>query len=364
MQLKQAVDSAYQLFLENDVPSPRLNAELLLVFVLNRERAYFYAHPERELNADEQSRYDEVIRERARGCPTQYITGHQEFWGLDLLVSPAVLIPRPETEHVVETVLELVKGYGFDGPGRLKLLDVGTGSGCIALALASELPHVEIHACDVSDDALEMARTNAARLALDDKVLFRKSDLLAAYAGEQFDFIISNPPYVGEVDADKVQKQVREFEPKIAVFSGHEGMEIYRRLIPQGQDALRPGGWLAAEIGYSEEENVRSLLAGWSDVQVTADLQGIPRVIAARKPKTENPHQDTGRIANAKSPLICTDERSSKEIFVDLDFDWIFGSVSSVKISGNSRFSPWPVSPWWMFCLVCYTNQFSIHPWR
>ena len=165
MQLKQAVDSAYQLFIENDVPSPRLNAELLLMFVLDRERAYLYAHPERELTADEQSRYDEVIRERARGCPTQYITGHQEFWGLDLLVSPAVLIPRPETEHVVETVLELVKEYRFAGPGRIRLLDVGTGSGCIALALASELPQTEIHACDISDDALEIARINAARLA-------------------------------------------------------------------------------------------------------------------------------------------------------------------------------------------------------
>ena len=187
MQLKQAVDSAYQLFIENDVPSPRLNAELLLLFVLNRERAYLYAHPERELNADEQSRYDEVIQERARGCPTQYITGHQEFWGLDLLVSPAVLIPRPETEHVVETVLELLKEHPLEGLGKLKLLDVGTGSGCIALALASELPHAEIHACDISDDALEMARTNAARLALGEKVIFRKSDLLSMYAGEQFD---------------------------------------------------------------------------------------------------------------------------------------------------------------------------------
>jgi release factor glutamine methyltransferase len=287
MRLKQAVDSAFQLFIENDVPSPRLNAELLLLFVLNRERAYFYAHPERELTADEESHYDEVIRERARGCPTQYITGHQEFWGLDLLVSPAVLIPRPETEHVVETVLELVKDYSFDGPGRLKLLDVGTGSGCIALALASELPHADIHACDISEVALEMARTNAARLALGDKVLFRKSDLLSIYAGEQFDFVISNPPYVGEADADKVQKQVREFEPKIAVFSGHEGMDIYRRLIPQVLDALRPGGWFVTEIGYSEEENVRNLLVGWSDIQVTADLQGIPRVVAARKSKVE-----------------------------------------------------------------------------
>ncbi len=284
MQLKQAIDSAYQLFIQSDVPSPRLNAELLLMFVLGRERAYLYAHPERELTADEQAQYEEVIRERARGCPTQYITGHQEFWGLDLLVSPAVLIPRPETEHVVETVLELVKEYCFAGPGRIRLLDVGTGSGCIALALASELPQTEIHACDISEEALEIARINAARLALGGRVLFRKSDLLAVYAGEKFDFIISNPPYVGEADADKVQKQVREFEPKIAVFSGHEGLDIYRRLIPQALEHLRPGGWLVAEIGYSEEEKVRALLTDWADIRVTPDLQGIPRVIAARKP--------------------------------------------------------------------------------
>jgi release factor glutamine methyltransferase len=282
MQLKQAVDSTYQLFLENDVPSPRLNAELLLTFVLGRERAYLYAHPERELTHDEQARYEEVIRERARGCPTQYITGHQEFWGLDLLVSPAVLIPRPETEHVVETVLELVKEYQCEN-SRLKMVDVGTGSGCIALALASELPQVEIHACDISEEALEMARANAARLGLGSQVLFRKSDLLSIYENEKFDFVISNPPYVGEIDADKVQRQVREFEPKIAVFSGHEGMDIYRRLVPQAKDALCPGGWFVTEIGYSEEEKVRALLDDWSSIQVAADLQGIPRVIAARK---------------------------------------------------------------------------------
>ncbi|HZD93101.1 MAG TPA: peptide chain release factor N(5)-glutamine methyltransferase, partial [Candidatus Sulfotelmatobacter sp.] len=267
MQLKQAVDSAYQLFLEHDVPSPRLNAELLLMFVLGRERAYLYAYPERALTSDEQARYDDVIRERARGCPTQYITGHQEFWGLDLLVSPAVLIPRPETEHVVETVLELVKEYQCDGPGRLKLLDVGTGSGCIALALASELPQTEIHACDISEEALEMARINAARLGMGGKVLFRKSDLLSLYAAEEFDFVISNPPYVGEADADKVQKQVREFEPRIAVFSGQEGMEIYRKLIPQAHEHLRGGGWFVSEIGYSEEAKVTELLVGWEEIQ-------------------------------------------------------------------------------------------------
>src|SRR5215469_1587576 len=162
MQLKQAADNAYELFVANDVPSPRLSAELLVMFVLGRERSFLYSHPEYQLTSDEQSQYDEVAAQRARGCPTQYITGHQEFWGLDLLVSPAVLIPRPETEHVVETVLELLKEHPHDGPDRLKLLDVGTGSGCIALALASELPHAELHACDISDEALEIARVNAA----------------------------------------------------------------------------------------------------------------------------------------------------------------------------------------------------------
>jgi release factor glutamine methyltransferase len=284
MQLRQAIDAAYQLFLQDDVPSPRLNAELLMMFVLGRDRAYLYAHPERELTPDEQSRYDEVTAERARGCPTQYITGHQEFWGLDLIVSPAVLIPRPETEHVVETVLELAHECYREHPHKLRMIDVGTGSGCIALAMASEMPQAEIHACDISEEALEIARLNSVRLALGGKVLFRKSDLLSLYAGDKFDLVISNPPYVGEMEADKVQKQVRDFEPKIAVFSGKQGMDIYRRLIPQAEEVLQPGGWLVTEIGFSTEESVKELLQGWSDIRTTADLQGIPRVIAAQKP--------------------------------------------------------------------------------
>ena len=286
MQLKQAVDAAYDVFVANDVPSPRLNAELLMLFVLGRERAFLYAHPESELTDEEQSRYDEVVRERARGCPTQYIIGHQEFWGLDLLVSPAVLIPRPETEHVIETVLQLVKEYSRDHREKLRIVDVGTGSGCIALALTSELPGAEIYGCDISDEALEMARVNAARLGLGQRVLFRKSDLLELYPGEQFDFVVSNPPYVGDSEADKVQKQVRDFEPRIAVFSGDtDGIEIYRRLIPQAWNALKPGGWFVAEIGFSSEQKARDLLKEWKDVEVTADLQGIARVIAARKPQ-------------------------------------------------------------------------------
>src|SRR5499427_11077829 len=164
MQLKQAVDAAFKLFTTNDVPSPRLNAELLMMLVLGRERAYLYAHPDLELTPEEEFHYDKVVDERARGVPTQYITGHQEFWGLDLLVSPAVLIPRPETEHVVETVLDLVKEFPPDSAGKLRAVDVGTGSGCIALALASELTRAEVHASDISSEALEIARVNAARL--------------------------------------------------------------------------------------------------------------------------------------------------------------------------------------------------------
>lgn len=280
--LKQAIDAAYELFVKDDVPSPRLNAELLMMFVLGCDRAYLFAHPERALTAEEQSRYDDVIRERARGCPTQYIIGHQEFWGIDLIVSPAVLIPRPETEHVVETVLTLVRQR--DPEEKLRLIDVGTGTGCIALALATEFPWIDIHACDISDEALEIARINAARLRLNYQVQLRRSDLLSVYVGEQFDFVVCNPPYVGESEADKVQKQVREFEPKIAVFSGQEGMDIYKRFIPQAHAVLNPGGWLVMEIGFSSEEKVKALLTDWTDVQTTADLQGIPRVIAARKP--------------------------------------------------------------------------------
>lgn len=287
MHLKQRIDAAYEFFLKNDVPSPRLNAELLMMFVLGSDRAYLYAHPERPLTSEEQSRYDDVTRERACGCPTQYITGHQEFWGLDLIVTPAVLIPRPETEHVVETVLALVQQR--DPEEKLRLIDVGTGTGCIALALASELPGGDIHACDISEQALEIACINAARLRLDHQVQLRRSDLLSVYVGEQFDFVVCNPPYVGESEADKVQKQVREFEPKMAVFSGHEGMDIYKRLIPQARAVLNPGGWLVMEIGFSTEEKVKALLTDWVEIQTTADLQGIPRVVAARKPLTAGP---------------------------------------------------------------------------
>jgi release factor glutamine methyltransferase len=282
VQLKQALASAITRLTANRVPSPRLNAELLLMFTLGCDRAYLYAHPERELTEDEQTRYEAALAQRARGVPAQYIRGHQEFWGMDLIVTPAVLIPRPETEHVIETALDLV-GRAPTPASALHIADVGTGSGCIALALAKELPQAEIHAIDLSTDALEVARANAVRHQLESRIQFREADLLAGVEKNSFDFIVSNPPYVGESEEDEVQLEVRKFEPRSAVFAGPTGMEVIARLIPQAQGALKPGGWLIMEISGTIAEEVKHLLRDWKDVQIRPDLQSIPRVAQARK---------------------------------------------------------------------------------
>jgi len=279
---------------------------LLLRFVLNCDRAYLFAHPEREIKGEERSRYDEALAERSRGVPAQYITGHQEFWGMDLIVTPAVLIPRPETEHLVETALEVLRsefGSGTADAGSevapdglvaaatqvtgsnhpRRIADIGTGSGCIALALAKELPSAEIYATDISGDALEIARANAARHQLEHRIQFLQTDLLRNLS-PPFDLVVSNPPYVGEWEEDEVQLAVRKFEPRTAVFAGHTGTEVIARLIPEALISLRPGGWLVFEISGTIAAQMRPLLGAWDSVQITADLQSIPRVVRAQKP--------------------------------------------------------------------------------
>jgi len=278
-----------------------MNAELLLMFTLSCDRAHLYAHPERELTGDEQSRYEAALAERARGVPAQYITGHQEFWGMDLIVTPAVLIPRPETEHVIEMLLQLsrlgsvelgrVGGQSLPRASRgecpphpsLRIADVGTGSGCIALALAKELPQAEIYGTDISSPALEIARANAARNRLERRIQFQEKDLLTGFEDNFFDFIVSNPPYVGNSEEDQVHLEVRKFEPRNAVFAGPKGTEAIERLIPQARAALKPGGWLVMEISGTIADEVKRLLADWDDVQIRLDLQSIPRVVQARK---------------------------------------------------------------------------------
>jgi release factor glutamine methyltransferase len=258
----------------------RRDAETLLMHVLGRDRAYLYSHAELVLSCRELSAYDDLLDRRSHGEPLQYITGHQEFWGLDLLVTPAVLIPRPETEHAVEAALDLLRGVASP-----RVVDVGTGSGCIALALASELPQGKIDAVDISPAALDVARQNAERLGLSDRVHFGESDLLEKYlsSGPAFDLVVSNPPYVGQSEADKLQIEVREHEPHCALFGGIEGLDVYRRLVPQARQVLKPGGWLVIEIGYSQEEQIRALLREWDEVRSVPDLQGIPRVVVARR---------------------------------------------------------------------------------
>jgi release factor glutamine methyltransferase len=263
-----------------------MNAELLLMFTLSCDRAYLFAHPERNLTVEEQNRYEEALTRRASGIPAQYITGHQEFWGMDLIVSPAVLIPRPETEHVIETVLHLEKNSGgrASSPGApTRIVDVGTGSGCIAIALAKELPNSKIHATDISPTVLEVAHANAARHQFEDRIHFHQADLLQGFDPGRFDFVVSNPPYVGESEEDQVQLEVRKFEPRNAVFAGPTGLEVIERLIPQAHTALEPGGWLVIEISGTIVEEVKHLLDQWTQFQVTNDLQGIPRVVAAQK---------------------------------------------------------------------------------
>lgn len=278
VQLKSALDTAIRRLTEARVGSPRMNAEVLLMFTLACDRAYLYAHPERELTSDEEARYAKVLDQRAQGVPSQYITGHQEFWGMDLIVSPAVLIPRPETEHVIETVLSLARPMS-----KARIVDVGTGSGCIALALAKELLEAEIHATEISPAALEIAEANAARLQFTNRIQFHDTDLLTGLGEIRFDFVVSNPPYVGESEEDQVQLEVRKFEPRSAVFAGPTGLEVIQRLIPQARERLASGGWLVMEISGTIVDGIRKLLQGWNTVQVTNDLQGIPRVAAAQK---------------------------------------------------------------------------------
>lgn len=249
-----------------------------MMFVLGCDRAYLHAHPERELTSDENARYDQALSHRASGIPAQYITGHQEFWGMDFVVTPAVLIPRPETEHLIETVLPLARP--LTNP---RIVDVGTGSGCIAIALAKELSNAEIHAVDISSAALEVAQANAVRLQLQDRVQFRQADLLHGFGPASFDFVVSNPPYVGRSEEDQVQLEVRKFEPSQAVFAGETGVEIIAKLVPQARTVLKPGGWLVMEISGTIAKLVEAELEGWGEVSVVKDLQQIPRVAVARK---------------------------------------------------------------------------------
>ena len=263
-------------------PTALQDAVVLLMATLGIERAALIAHPERPVDREEQAAYQRLLEQRLRFEPIQYILGETEFYGLRLKVGPGVLIPRPETELLVEKVIGRLqhstsqKRDVVHPEFSVGIVDVGTGSGAIAIALAAALPRAEVTAVDLSAAALEIARENAALHGLSERIRFKESDLLRGVEGE-FDAVVSNPPYLPE--GEELHPQVREFEPGMALFGGLTGLEVYARLIPEARSKLKAGGLLAMEIGFGQREGVARLMEGFAGVEFLDDLQGIPRVV-------------------------------------------------------------------------------------
>jgi release factor glutamine methyltransferase len=264
----------------------RPDAELLMLHVFARQdqarnRAWLLAHLDLPATPDAMAEFDALIERRRAGEPIQYIIGEAEFYGLPFYVTRDVLIPRPETEHVVEKAVELLPVFS-----KPRVIDVGTGSGIIAIALAHEWPSASITATDISAAALEVARRNALRIGFADRICFLQGDLLVPAVGQRFHLVVSNPPYVAEGDRSTLAVEVRDYEPSPALFAGTEGLTVYRRLIPEAFAALVPGGFLVLEIGHGQQASIGALLetAGFTAIEFTADLQGIPRVAAAQRP--------------------------------------------------------------------------------
>lgn len=282
------------------------DAVILLLHSLGITRVQFHANPDRPVPPEQQAAYKSAVTRRLVHEPIQYIIGEQEFYGLALRVTPAVLIPRPETEHLVEAVIEELTRNGVlpteakpsRGTPILRILDIGTGSGAIAIALAHHLPSARVTATDISHAALAIARENAAHHNVADRISFFESDLLDSIGLEQdihaartrephrerYEAVVCNPPYVPEADSAALHPQVRDHEPASALFAGDDGLAIYRRLIPQVNSVLAPNGLLALEIGHGQQEAIKQLLADWDAVRFICDLQNIPRVVLARKP--------------------------------------------------------------------------------
>jgi release factor glutamine methyltransferase len=271
--VREALLQGTRLLEDAVIPVPRLTAEVLLAHALQRDREYLYGHPEEPLSEIAWIHYGRYLDERLNGKPTQYITRRQEFYGRDFRLTPDVLIPRPETEHLVEAALARIRGGDT-------VLDIGTGSGAIAITIALETG-ARVFATDISAAALGVAASNARKLGA--AVQFLAADLTSAISDHSVDVLVSNPPYVPSADAPGLQREIRDYEPHVALFAGPTGLEVYQRLIADAARVLKPGGWLLVELSYNALEGVRNMLAaGWEDLEVGTDLAGLPRVLAAK----------------------------------------------------------------------------------
>lgn len=281
MIIAEAIAEGARLLHASKVAEERRTATVLLGHALEVDRTYLITKSDHEIDETRFQAYIEMITRRAAGEPLQYITGHQEFYGIDFLVTPDVLIPRPETELLVECVINLAR----DGP---LIADVGTGSGCIAVALASHIQNARVIATDISSAALAVARENAARQGVDARIEFLEGDLLAPLAGRNLegaiDFLASNPPYVSARDSHLLQREL-DWEPREALFGGPEGIDFYRRLLADAQPYVKPGGYLVCEIGYTQLDAISEMIdtVAWSETIIKDDLQGIPRTLAIKK---------------------------------------------------------------------------------
>jgi release factor glutamine methyltransferase len=280
---------------EAGIPDERLTAGVLLGHVLAWDRVHLLTRAGEQIDESAYSTFLDLIARRARGEPLQYLTGHQEFYGLDFKVTPAVLIPRPETEFLVERIIEIGSNWG--SPGGPLIVDIGTGSGCIAISLAVNLPRAEIIATDISGEALEVARLNAEHYHVSPRIEFIEGDLFVAIEGKglegSVDVVACNPPYVPAAHPETIQREVRDWEPPVALFGGEQGLDFYRRLLADAPAYVRPGGFLVCEIGYNQLAQIRSMIepGAWDEVTTTSDLQGVPRILTIRRAiaKTQTP---------------------------------------------------------------------------